>query len=294
MTRRQRAHTIRRWIPPVVLDLIRHLRRRSEEPPEWEYRPAGWSHGAELRGWDAASVAAAQRMNWDAYKAVLEDAGPLGVIHTDAEPNGESVQMHNTVMGFAYSLALAAADRPAVSLLDWGGGVGHYYPLARALLTGTAIQYTCLDVPTLCATGRTLNTDAEFVSDAADLAGRRFDFVLSSSSLQYAERWRETLATLATLTRGYLLVTRLPIVWNVPSFVVVQRPYWVYDTEYQGWFLNRLELLEAATSVGLQLVRELALDEAPDVPGAPEQCRYRGFLFRPQATLANTARQAQP
>jgi putative methyltransferase (TIGR04325 family) len=195
--------------------------------------------------------------------------------------------MHNTVLGFAYALALAANGRTAVSLLDWGGGVGHYYPLARALLTDVEIRYTCLDVPSLCEAGQELNPGTEFVSQSDALAGRRFDLVLSSGSLHYSEDWRGALSMLAGFTNRYLLLTRLPVVWNVSSFVVVQRPHWVYDTEYQGWFLNRQDVLDAALDSRLHLVRELVLDEAPFVPDVPEQCQYRGFLFRPQAELPN-------
>ena len=155
--------TIRRWLPPAILDFIRGL-RHSSVPVEWEYRPHGWSRNADLRGWNVPAVSEAQRANWQSYKAVVEGTGPLGVIHTDAEPNGESVRMHNTVLGFAYALALAAGGRSSVSLLDWGGGVGHYYPLARALLADVEIRYTCLDVPALCESGRELNPGAEFVS----------------------------------------------------------------------------------------------------------------------------------
>jgi hypothetical protein len=64
--------------------------------------------------------------------------------------------------------------------------------------------------------------------------------------------------------------------------VVVQRPHGCgYLTEYQGWFLNRDQLLTTAAGCGLALRREFLIDERPPVPGAPEPAEYRGFLFQP-------------
>ena len=86
---------------------------------------------------------------------------------------------------------------------------------------------------------------------------------------------------LAVLTRSYLFITRLPIVEQSKSFVVIQRPYACgYETEYPGWFLNRGELLTYTEQIGLHLQREFLIQERPHVPNAPEQAAYRGFLFR--------------
>ena len=107
---------------------------------------------------------------------------------------------------------------------------------------------------------------------------------MGSSSLQYSERWRETLAGLAAATAGYLFVTRVPVALRSPSFVVLQRAQrHGYGTEYLGWVLNRGELLEAAAESGLELVRELLLEARFSAAGAPEDpVGHRGFLFRPK------------
>ena len=86
---------------------------------------------------------------------------------------------------------------------------------------------------------------------------------------------------LSGLTRSFLYVTRVPIVQQSPSFVVIQRPYACgYKTEYPGWFFNCTEMLTCAEQIGLQLVREFLIEERPHVHNAPEQAGYRGFLFR--------------
>jgi hypothetical protein len=80
------------------------------------------------------------------------------------------------------------------------------------------------------------------------------------------------------------MVTRSPFVEQHNDFVVVQRPYkYGYMTEYPGWFVNVSRFVQFVESRGLQLEREFMLDERPWVANAPEQCRYRGFLFKKAA-----------
>jgi hypothetical protein len=92
------------------------------------------------------------------------------------------------------------------------------------------------------------------------------------------------LTVLAESTGRLLLVTRLPVVREAASYVVLQRAHrYGYDTEYLGWRLNRDEFLTAASQVGLTLLREFVLGEEEWAGGAPEPARASGFLFRPAA-----------
>ena len=183
-------------------------------------------------------------------------------------------------------LALAAGGRETVSVLDWGGGIGHYLLVSRAVLPDAQIDYHCKDVPKLAALGRELFPEARFVSDESCL-DRTYDVVLASGSLQYSEEWPETIGKLARATGRYLFVTRLPVARTAPSFVVVQRPYaYGYDTEYLGWVVNRDELVRAAAGAGHELVREFLLESWLSAEGAPESpVEHRGFLFRPDGDL---------
>jgi hypothetical protein len=99
--------------------------------------------------------------------------------------------------------------------------------------------------------------------------------------MQYSRDWKTTLGLLASVARPYLYVTRLPVVRNHHSFGAVQRAYaYGYKTEIRGWFLQRDELIDAATQSGLILVREFGFARHPTVRGAPEDAEIRGFLFR--------------
>ncbi len=165
-------------------------------------------------------------------------------------------------------------------MLDYGGGLGQYAVLARAVSPELGLEYHCRDLPRLTEGGRSvLPDDAHYDNDAAAF-GRKYDLVLASGSLFYVRDWRDTLQHLAAVTSDYLFVTRQPIVLRAASFVVLQRAHrHGYRTEYPGWFLNRQEFLGATRALGLELVREFLVLERPLVPKAPEQTEYRGFLF---------------
>jgi putative methyltransferase (TIGR04325 family) len=288
---------LRSWItaltPPIVPLGLRTLfpKRKpapsepiAEEQPEFEHVAEGWSR--PVQGWNTDSVLALYEEKWPTFRRALEGAGPLGVNHEaprEAIERADDVAYaHNLLVSFAYVLALAAGGRDRVSILDWGGGIGHYYVVARAVLPGVAVDYTSRDLPVLAARGRKLLPDAAFSDDDTCLE-RRYDLVLASSSLHYAEDWRGTLAGLAGATAGYLYLTRVPLALQSPSFVVLQRAQrHGYGTEYLGWVLNRDELLETAHGLGLRLVREFLVYAQFAAEGAPEKpTRHGGFLFRP-------------
>jgi putative methyltransferase (TIGR04325 family) len=274
--------------PAPLWAVLKRLRGREEQPPgrpppapEWEYVPEGWQRAAG--GWDVEAIAAAYRAKWPAYLAADEGTGPLGVDQEvpagTPEPRDDAA-MQQAVLAFGYALALAESGRGQVSLLDWGGGPGHYAVLARALLPGARVEYHSRDLPALTALGRELLPGDSFHDDDACL-DRTYDLVLASSSLQYARDWRAALQRLAGATGRYALVTRLPVARTAPSFVVLQRAHaYGYETEYLGWAINVDELLETARAAGLELVRELLVPAWLTAAGAPETpTGHAGFLF---------------
>lgn len=274
---------IRSLSPPILVQAGKRVRDRMRAP-EWEYVPEGWPpQGADerIRGWGAPAIVRTNREKWPAFMRSVEGAGPLGVAHEATSVTRDLPGAHNTVMSYGYVLALASWGKSALSMLDWGGGLGHYYVIGKALLPDVDIAYHCKDLPDVSSYGRELFPEAHFYEDESCFE-RSYDLVFASSSLHYSEDWGRTLEQLAGAASSYLYVTRLPIVSSVPSFVVVQRPNrYGYETEYLGWFLNRDEFLQHASDAGMTLVREFIVMEDPVTRGAPEQAHYRGFLFRP-------------
>ncbi len=190
------------------------------------------------------------------------------------------VVAQNTVLAYAYALARAAQGSEELSLLDWGGALGHYQVLGRRLLPEVRLDYHCRELPAVCAAGRAVVPEATF-HDSDECLERRYDLVVASSSLQYEEDWRALLHKLAGASRGWLFLTRVAIARQGRSFVVLQRAHaYGYATEYIGWVLGRDELLAAALGAGLELEREFVLQPGWLIAGAPDEISHAGFLFR--------------
>ena len=274
----------KRVLPPIFVDILKccikamGLEEARKVPPDWEYVPEGWRHAdPHVKGWNDRSVLEVQKAKWPETLQLVQDSKPLVLAREDMTPSERNYSVHNTFMCYAYALALTARKRDSLSLLDWGGGLGFYYLLSKALLPGVEIDYHCKELPLLCEEGRRLFPNATFYDDE-ECFKRSYDLALVSGSLQYVEDWRGTIARLASVSRSYLYVTRLPIVLHAPSFVVVQRPSG-YNTEYLCWSLNRKEFLDHLLTLKLDLLREFLIDDRPTVYNAPEQGEYRGFLF---------------
>lgn len=278
-----RAVQLRRvgkWLlPPIAIDAARGLRARAGLG-EWAYLPDGWPT-TPAAGWDDQSIVDAQLSRWPSFVSSVQEPHPLGrSTESGGSSNEADLGDHNTAMAFAYVLLQAALGRTRLSMLDWGGGLGQYAVLARALAPGLEIEYHCRDLALLVRAGRSVLPHDTFHDTDESAFALAYDLVMASSSLQYVRDWRETLTRLAAASRSHLFVTRQPVVQRAPSFVVLQRPHrHGYRTEYPGWFLNQAEFLEAVASLGMPLRREFFIWERPHVPGAPEQAEYRGLLF---------------
>jgi putative methyltransferase (TIGR04325 family) len=274
--------------PPIVVSAARRARRRRTQSPEWEYVPEGWARAdANIRGWDVESVVDAYRAKLPAFRDALSGAGPLALATSAAVPLGEpSLAEQNQILAFAYAVSLASRQTDRVSILDWGGGVGYFSLLSRALLPDdVAIDYHCKDVPLVCATGRELLPEITFWTDDSCF-DRQYDLVLVSNALQYSRPWRDLITNLSRASAEYLFVTRVPVVTSSDSFVVLQRAHrYEFETEYLSWVFNRDELLETARRAGMTLEREFLLGQQPYITGAPEQDETRAYLFTPSDSL---------
>ena len=277
--------------PPILISAAKRLRNRlrpppveTSEPAEYEYVPEGWARaGAEIRGWNVDSVLDAYRTKLPAFRKAIAGPEPIGTQTSAAKGVTEATVEHqNTVLAFAYALALASRQHDHLSILDWGGGLGYFYYLTRALLPDEVdVEYHIKDVPLIARHGRDAVPEVTFWDDDSCL-GRGYDLVFASSALQYSQAWSDDLARLARASQGYLFLTRVPVVFHAPSFVVLQRTdeYVRFDTEFLSWVFNEGELIAVASNAGMQLTREFLIHGRPQVDGAPEEQELRGYLFR--------------
>ncbi len=279
--------------PPILIDLAKKLlsshnksaKQANIAPslPEFEYISDEWGYcdsHPEVKGWDVPNIVDVHRSRWEGFRRLADGTGPFGISPESDLITDANLAQHNTIMIFAYALALASRDSTGISILDWGGGLGNYYLLAKALLPDVTIDYHCKDVPRMVTLGSTLLPDQRFYSDNSCL-NQRYDFILASSSMHYSERWQDLFARLANCCGKYLLVTRMPVVDLVPTYVFLQRAYgFGYNTEYLGWCINKDYLLTKSREYSLRLVREFVVGENILIQRAPEQPHFMGFLFR--------------
>lgn len=275
---------LRGLVPPVLWNALRRLRppAPASAPPQFEIVPEGfpdgWSEGTGI--YDTPAVVAGHRAKWPRFKALVDGTGALGVSHESDLSTRDDLATHNTVMSFAY-VAARTARAGRLSILDWGGGPGHYALLARAVLPGVEIAYASRDLPAIAALGPDLLPEDRFYSDDSCL-DETADLVVASGSLHYVPEWQATFRQLAASAGRSLFVTRFPVT-DGPSFVYVQRVPEEYGygagLSIYGWCFGRDEFLAEAAAAGLRLAREFVVGEDWQIAGAPSPCLVRGFLF---------------
>ena len=268
-------------LPPVLVDLLEDkLRGMSRRQGVLKYAPEGWKTEQEssMRGWNAEDIIQAKKTNLDEFFQHVRGTGPLvfSPERTDVSDT-QKLSIHNIYMTYAYVLALAAHHKTRVSILDYGGGLGHFYQIGKTLLPAVTLEFHCRELPLMAETGKRLNPEVCWYTDESFLK-RSYDLVMVNASLQYVHQWQDTLGRIgaAVNDEGYLLLTRLPVVQG-PSFVAIQR---LYGSEMMHWQLNEDAVLEVVGSIGLRLVREMFVGDRPYITGAPMGCELKGWLFK--------------
>jgi putative methyltransferase (TIGR04325 family) len=266
-------------LPPIVHDAVRRLRGDQRNAvPDWEYVP---NHRESQigSGWTDPSILEMQLQRWPRFLDAAQSPGPLGIAYESPDVRSDDPSSHNNTMVFGYVLGMASLGRRRVRILDWGGGIGHHYVLARNLYPQLTLDYHIFDLPLYCEGGRGILPDVHFHDSETSIAVD-FDLVMASGSLQYSRNWKSDLYGMTMRSRRYLFATRLPTVARAASYRAIQRPHrYGYFTELSTNILNRVEFLEYARLIGLRLVREFRLLEAPYIHKAPEQAESRGYLF---------------
>ena len=284
---------IKLFIPPIVIKVTQFFlssvgnSQSADMLSRYdEYIPQGLEYlntHSNVSSWNVNEILDVTKKEWSHYVSKVQGLGPLGFAPLSASKGFADINHQNTNLIFAYAVALAAHGCKKLSMLDWGGSIGHYHILANALVPMIEIEYHCKEVPVIAKCGQQIFPEAHFYSDNSYLK-HKYDFVLVSGSLQYSHEWTEEFDRLASVTKRYFLVNRLPIVEQSPTFMFVQRTNsYGYHTEFLVWCINREEFLDRSQNLGLHLVREFVVSNSQIILGAPEICSYHGFLFEKKA-----------
>jgi putative methyltransferase (TIGR04325 family) len=278
-------------MPPVLMSAARAFKRKiAPAKPVWEKVPGGWEavrRNADVRGWNVRTAVDASAIRaQNLVISNLADRLPFGLTSATVDMPTSSLEFHNTAESFVHAFLSSTRNLRRASVMDWGGGVGHYSEICRAVAPDLDLDYHCRELPEFVRRGRELFPTVTFYEDES-WRSRTYDFVFSSSSLQYVENWQSQLRALAEAAAGArLFVTRIPIIFRSPAYVFIQRPHaWGFDTEYAAWCFNRTEFLSTAAQIGLRPAWEFVTGERIEVTGASELGEYRGFLFDVPARL---------
>ena len=256
-------------LPPLLWNVGKDFKRRLfRSVDHFAYAPEGWSTRLPASAtsqdyWH--SFIARERSACAALRARVQAREPM------VTPDGDVKEVL-----FGYVLALAALDKQKLTVLDYGGSLGDYYWLGTALVPDVDLEYHCKELPKVAEAGRQLTPAVTWHTDDGCLA-QRHDLVMFSSSLQYLPGWQDVLRRAAQSARGYLFLSDVPTVRDVPSYVVTQRSGGMTNLQYQ---LNHSEIVNTVEGAGLRLIREFEMGAHPPVANAPEQPRCRGWLFQ--------------
>jgi len=269
---------IRKILPPII-EFLKQRLIRFLNPPLLEYAPNGWKTvlATDTEGWNSSKFIAEEKDKWEIFCDLVKPPGPLGFSHEEPVLQSTSnLSFHNLHVTYGYVLGLVGHRKATLSVLDYGGGLGHYFQLGRALLPDLELKFHCKEMPALAEAGKLLNPEVEWFTDDRCL-NNTYDLVMISSSLQYMENWQEQLTAIASSTSDYLLLTRIPVVHHSDSFVAIQK---AYGSKMLHWQFNKSKLLDQIQKSGLQLIREFIIGDRPAIKGAPEQCELGSWLFR--------------
>ncbi len=132
-----------------------------------------------------------------------------------------SSEATRTLLGIGFAL-----NSKSIRVLDFGGGGGYHYTLARhALGDECQIKWDIVETESMCQAGVAIaNEHLKFFSNisaaAADLG--YVDLILSSSALQYCPDPIEYLKGLLAVSAKYIYITRTPFLNGENTLVSIQ------------------------------------------------------------------------
>ncbi len=252
--------------------------RRFERTARLKYLPQGWS---ELKTWNDDNISSSLEHHWPILLANLQGTGPLGVSHQPWYTTRDHLQNHNVMMSFGYVLGLAAHKLDSISILDWAGGIGHYYLYSKTLFPELKIDFHCHELPVFCQLGRKLLPEVHYYEDPREPLQRRYDLAICSGALHYFKDWRDQIRKLAAASTKYVYIARTYCVTSTPSFVVLNNWNLQGYSKFLSWCISREELLECAEEAGMEAIREFVYRQQELVAeGAPARIKGYGFLLR--------------
>ena len=273
---------LKQVLPPFVTTLLRRMRQSIGTREGLTYAPRGWGTPVPDSGrHESRAIVEGDLREWkDVWEPFSRQS--TGRPWITLPESGTQIEDLYGWMRYAYVLSQAARGKRNLRILDYGGGLGHLYLIARTALPGITMDYHCKEMPALACEGRRLNPEVIWHIDDSCL-GQEHDLVILSSVLQYVEDWKSLLRQACAATRAYLYIADTPVGQNSPTFVAIQN---LNGTSFPFHQFNAAELESVALDTGMVPVHEFPLSVHRPIRNAPEQPAYYSCLFRRNADQA--------
>jgi putative methyltransferase (TIGR04325 family) len=177
---------------------------------------------------------------------------------TEAAPMPREAAVDHEVL----ALVVRLIGTPAVSVVDFGGGVGQSFAaLRRMVARDIRLRYRVVELEDVAARGREIwsgNSEIEFASTFGDAAP---SIVFSKGSIQYFRDWPSLLGELLGTGARFVLLEKLPLV-TAPTYATMQVD--VYGQSLPYWMFNVGDLERVAREAGYAIALQRRLERVYD------------------------------
>lgn len=259
---------IRDWCPPILMNWIRSLRANNGLSFSGDY--ASWSDAKiKSSGYDAEQVL--QRVSEAALKVKRGEA----LFERDSVCF-EKAEFRWPVL--ACMLSVAASRSSNLNVLDFGGSLGSFYFQHKDFFSNLMqVRWAIVEQAQFVKFGQEhLQDDVLRFYDSIESCSiqQPIDVVLLSSVIQYLEKPREVLSSLAAIGAPYILIDRTSFIAHESDRLTVQTvPKAIYDASYPAWFFSEKLFLKTMLDLNYRLQTEFP---CPEVIGLGE---YKGMFF---------------
>jgi putative methyltransferase (TIGR04325 family) len=191
---------------------------------------------------------------------------------------------------FTAVFAVLGHQKQRVRILDFGGGMGNTcVPVIASLREKVDFEYHIVDTRNNCALGKKIFTNQEGVLFHDTIPEIGVDLLLTSSTIQYIEEWREVVEKLCSLGAQYVVFTRLPTTEG-STFLTKQNivvSYGPHKGTFAGTayhrFFNRAELKSFLETLGYSVSLDLFYSDyyslLQNLPEEYRDCTLRTMLL---------------
>lgn len=161
-----------------------------------------------------------------------ENSNLLKVIHARVNNFKSFLEKNNLIKTdqchingiFCLMYAALMNNKSSCNVVDFGGGAGDYYFLAKKMFNGILnLQWTIVETEGMCQIVDSYNESNLKCISNTDHISSDVDLIIASGSLQYTPDPYEELKKLISLNANYLLISRCSLMENDFDAITIQK-----------------------------------------------------------------------